>query len=241
MHEMAHKFENDRNWCGDGEASVDLLVSYALESIRGACWHNYETGEKIEGAQHRRQIYMRSAARHKVGNLKRSREGSSHAASVGAATDIINLGLVDVVGWDTYKQAMHSYFGEKVLHGGGLRDGHPLLHPGGYAGKSREFLDRLEHFGGKPGIHRTIPVMAAVVDKHFSFQPNILAQRLEAEKQGVASVPAQPQGRIATPAATPTPTPTNTVDRTPTPAQNAAPAINPRTGQPLRSWTNPNI
>ena len=221
MHELAHKFENNTNWCADIEALVDMLVSYALESIRGAHYHDYDNRQRVEGAQHRRQLYGRSVAKHNIGSLKKNR-GTSGTRYDASALDIMNLGLVDVVGWEAYKQTFRSYDGERRFLGGN-------------DGAAREFLDRLEHFGGKPGIHRSIPVMAAVVDKYFSFQPNILAQRLEAEQQGVAStgiasVPAQPQERVATPTTSPTPS---------TPTGSAFERTIPRPGG--RSWTNSNL
>ena len=160
MHEMAHVFSSGNKWNTDYESTVNLITTYALETNREIQYGSpSERGvylQKTVGNQQRLRNYQRTVDEFKkTGNMKAF-------GGTGDAYELYLLGLVDKVGWDVYKQTFRSYDDKNFV-------------PNVYAKESRyvrarDFLDRIEHFSGKPDILRSLPDKGSLLDRHFTFE-----------------------------------------------------------------------
>ena len=165
MHELAHIFAFGRAWEADAENITEILVSYAMETTHGV---QYGTPgkrgfhlQKTVGTGHRSRLYN-----HALDNLKANKiEAFGANGSRGTSFDIYIHGLVDKVGWDTYKQVFRSYDD---------KDFKPNIYRPKVSSRAviraRDFFDRIEHFSGKPGVLRTLPDRGTLLDKHFNAQ-----------------------------------------------------------------------
>ena len=242
-HELAHIYADAYRWEVENESTAELLVSYALENIpnmrlgvpgMGAAY------TPVSGRQLRQQKLNEAQKNFRAGTIK---DFANHHTG-GCAYDYYLFGLVDVVGWDVYKKAVHSYLTD------GLRLRVNQLRGDARRPAARDFFNRLEYFSEKPGVLRSLPDKGQILDKFFG---------AHIENQFNINHKQDPSTRVTTNNnTTPRPTPRATPPTTqappqatspppqasppPTPAQDAEPAINPRTGRPLPArWTNPNL
>jgi hypothetical protein len=137
-HELAHAFAGDA-WKIDSESMAELLRSYVGEKLK----NDFSV---------RRDICINLVNDFKNGTLAMF---SMHSGETSAYRFYL-FGLVERVGWDTYKKAIHSYNGA----GGPEYD----------ITSARDFLDRLEYFSGKPGVLRTLPDRGKLLDEHFNVE-----------------------------------------------------------------------
>ena len=157
MHEMAHIFSSGNRWNVDYESTVDLIMSYAMETnpmlYYGRPPQNMSNFNKVAGNQHRHRFIQ-----HAVDKFKNNRINAFGGG--GDAYSFYTLGLVDKIGWDTYKQVFRSY-------------DDPGFEPNIYANelrpaRARDFFDRIEHFSGKPDVLRSLPDNGALLSRHFN-------------------------------------------------------------------------
>jgi len=181
MHELGHVFANSRKWEIDIEVITELLVSYFMETILEAQYGAPGKSGVTLGARHRQRMYNRS--------LDDLRAGRIEAFDRGGVFQLYIHGLVDKVGWDTYKQVFRSYSDENFTPNKYEitwdKNGHFIGNP-----NARDFFDRIEYFSGKPGVLRTLPDKGALLDKYFNPQvvqrnliPTATAQRSTSEQQ----------------------------------------------------------
>ena len=134
-HELAHVFSFHRDWNIDSESIADLFSCYVLETIPESRYGS------TRGSQYRKNKYARLLRDFRNGKIEPFRE--SHVYS--SAFELYLNGLVDIVGWETYKKTFRSYHSGTSIpvkrfvpnKGKGQTDRH--------AG-AREFFDRLAHF-----------------------------------------------------------------------------------------------
>jgi len=164
MHELAHIFAHGRDWEIDAESITHVLTAYAMETIPGAKYGTPGKPEalgKTEGIKHRSRVYNNALKKYKNNTITAS-------DSSGNAVELYSLGLVNkvaddnVISWDIYKQVFRSYDDED-------------FEPNEYmstrrftATKTRDLLDRIEHFSGKPKVLRTLPDNGALLDRFFN-------------------------------------------------------------------------
>ena len=144
-HEMAHVFSlpiEPTPWVANLETAAEFLTSYAME--RGGL----EFGFPKE-TRYRQNLLNIAVDNFQKGNIK------SFTGEHGSAYNLYMLGLVDVVGWDTFKNTIQSYHNGKYMPikaydlGTGLRS-----HLGDSASETKnikhaqthEFFDRLAYF-----------------------------------------------------------------------------------------------
>jgi hypothetical protein len=108
--------------------------------------------QKTVGTAHRQRLYDRA--------LEAFRNNKIEAFGInGSSFQIYILGLVDKVGWETYQKAFRSYNDKTFTP--------QKFTTTGRAAQARDLFDRIEHFGGKPGVLRTLPDRGVLLDKHF--------------------------------------------------------------------------
>ena len=171
MHEMAHLFATKALWNLETESVADLLVSYPMETIP---WAQYGGGDtkainpnfvKTVGIQHRQRRYQSALNNFNANKIQRFNE-----AYGGAVYDMYLYGLIDKVGWDTYKKVYRSYDDKGFkpnIYKGSTFNGDVLEQK---TARVRDLFDRIEHFSGKPGVLRTLPDRGALLDRHFNVQ-----------------------------------------------------------------------
>ena len=235
-HELAHIYADLYRWEVSNESVAELLVTYALENIPnmrlGAPGMSGGIHTPVSGRQLRQQKIDEAQKKFRTGNIP----DFDSSGKGGSAYDYLLFGLVDVVGWDVYKKAIHSYLTD------GLRLRTQFVGREAMARAARDFFNRLEYFSEKPGVLRTLPDKGQILDKFFG---------AHIENQFNINHEQDPSTRVTTNNnTTPRPTPRVTPRATqappqaaspPMPAQNAEPSINPRTGRPNRTWTNPDL
>ena len=163
MHEIGHIFTHTsrrkpETWRqADGETAANLLVYYALENC------GFRVGNS--GSSSRlRQAYILEA-------LKNFQNDSIVAFPTcscgGSAYDLYMCGLVDEVGWETFKKTIQSYHNGTYTPTQRYEPDrekeqtamHVLAH---------EFFDRLAHFHGDTQVLRKGPDEGALLDKYFT-------------------------------------------------------------------------
>ena len=242
MHEMAHVFENkyrDRvKWSTSTETFAELLVAYGAEKFAVQYGNNVFRRE-----EYRQKRYNESLEGFKRGNLpKWSVNGYSPSVH-----RMYLFGLLDKVGWDTYKKVFRSYGPAPNI----MAPREPHVPVTVYTElRDRDFFDRLEYFSGKPGVLRTLPDRGRLLDQHFNInvanKPYLaLDPRTGLPKnQSVAQVGAQtpPPQTPTTVRAPQAPAPRPTTPQTPAttppatrPTTPAAPATPQATQQPAQS------
>jgi len=159
MHELAHLFANDQNWEVAAESIPDVLIAYAMETISGAQYgipgDRRFFGQKTVGTAHRKRVYDRASDALRASKIDALKRGSS-------VYELYIYGLVDKVGWDTYKQVFRSY-NDKAFTPNKYSTRNQIT-------QARDFFDRIEHFSGKPGVLRTLPDKGVLLDKFFNVQ-----------------------------------------------------------------------
>jgi|GEM_PF-2238518 len=156
-HELAHVFADATNWEINSESAVPLLEAYAFETVPAA-----QIGA-TSGNRHRISRFEQSLDRFRKNNIVAFALDEAGASGYEAqAFDFYLLGLVDKVGWETYKKVIRTYADEPFVS--------LTRFPGGQAGKARDFFDRIERFSGKPGVLRSLPDRGELLDKYFSGQ-----------------------------------------------------------------------
>ena len=144
MHEMAHIFTHGQGAKTTSESIVDVLVSYAMETNRAI---QYGDPAYISGF-----LSKTVGNGHRLRKLQKAQKDTNPKPSylVDNCSTIYTLGLVDKVGWDTYKKVFRSYQDENFI---------PNKYTSNIGGvvKTCDFLDRLEYFSGKPGILQSLP------------------------------------------------------------------------------------
>jgi len=179
MHEIAHIFNARNRWDIDQEGIVDLLIAYAMEHNKGLQYGGVVRGTDIHwhktvGNQHRQRRVQRAldnARANKIAPFNSGRTASS-------VHDLYVLGLVDKVGWDVYKQVFRSYNDKDFKPNTYARDDSDNAFNRIARPLTRDFLDRIEHFSGKPDVLRSLPDKGELLDKHFNVE--VLVRNLEA-------------------------------------------------------------
>jgi len=153
MHELAHVFAYATNWEVNAESIVPLLMAYAYETIPG----------ETSGNRHRISRFEAALNNFRTNKIEAFALDDPDDSGYGAhAFDFYLLGLVDKVGWETYKKVIRTYADEPHVT--------IARFPGGQAGKARDLFDRIERLSGKPGVLRTLPDRGELLDKYFSVQ-----------------------------------------------------------------------
>ena len=153
MHEIAHVFESRQIWSVDEETFAELLISFGMENA-GFQYAN-RRGTIIRGNTHRKNGYNDA-----LGSFWRnSLPAFSRSSYESSAFRLYLFGLVDRVGWDTFRKVFHSYAGERS----------PSRNRSVQrVERARDFLDRIEYFSGRPGILRSLPDHGKLLDQHFN-------------------------------------------------------------------------
>ena len=153
MHELAHVFAYATNWEVKAESIVPLLMAYAYETIPG----------ETLGNRHRISRFEAALNNFRTNKIEAFALDDPDDSGYGAhAFDFYLLGLVDKVGWETYKKVFRTYADEPHVT--------IARFPGGQAGKARDLFDRIERLSGKPGVLRSLPDKGELLDKYFSVQ-----------------------------------------------------------------------
>jgi len=168
MHEVAHIFGFLKDWDIDREGITDLLIAYAMERnqeklqyggvFRGADIH----WRKTVGEQHRLRRVERASKKYKNNTIV----PFNINGAVGSVHDLYVLGLVKEVEWDTFKQVFRSYndkgFRPNIYESLGSTkiENKPA--------RMRDFLERIEHFSGKPGVLRSLDDNGELFDQYFN-------------------------------------------------------------------------
>ena len=163
MHELAHVFASGHDWDFDAESTAQLLPACVLKTVPGAL-----VGNRI-GSQYRKDEYE-----HALKNFRKDRIADFRGTHVnpGCAFELYLHGLVDIVGWETYKKTIQSYhnrtFTPTKRYIPDVTKGQTV-----YQVQAREFLDRLAHFhddtrtGNDPQVLRSIPSCKRTQPKHL--------------------------------------------------------------------------
>lgn len=187
MHELAHVFAFRTNWNVDAESIAEFLPSYIMETIRGA---NYGNGRFSFAGRRHRQSEQNRAFRN-FQNAQIEAFNPNHQ-SPGCAYEFYLHGLVDKVGWETYKKAFRSYDDKNYVPQNEYKGDRKTV-------QARDFLDRLERFSGKRDVLRSLPDKGELLDKYFAVTT-------------IAKVPPknEPPQKTETPAIAATPPPAET-------------------------------
>jgi len=158
MHEIGHTFELWTVMGADSETWTEFLITYAIEQAGPQIGFPNRTG-------HRQNRYNQS--------LRKLKEDSfpmfSLDSEAPSAYRFYLFGLVDKVGWDTYKKAIRSYDGSENNYL--ARSSNRNLSAVELNRKrARDFFDRIEYFSGKPGVLRTLPDQGKLLDEHFNVE-----------------------------------------------------------------------
>ncbi|MCL2005376.1 MAG: hypothetical protein FWG73_04340 [Planctomycetaceae bacterium] len=153
MHEIAHVFENRQIWSVDAETFAELLISFGMENA-GVQYAN-PRGTIIRGDAHRKNGYNDALGAFWRGGIP----AFSRSSYESSAFRLYLFGLVDRVGWDTFRKVFHSYAGERS----------PSRNRSVQrVERARDFLDRIEYFSGRPGVLRSLPDNGRLLDQHFN-------------------------------------------------------------------------
>jgi hypothetical protein len=141
MHELAHMFQGGTHgtgdWNMDTESTACLLPAYILETIPEARYRIWD------GTKYRKDQYERALRNFRENRIEALR--GSHHENPGSVCELYLHGLVDVVGWETYKKTIQSYHnGTRVPTERFVPDkeqGQTWQHA-----RAREFFDRLAYF-----------------------------------------------------------------------------------------------
>ena len=209
-HEIAHIFTpHNYGWsANDRESIADFFACYAKETMRLG---------KFE------LRYRESRRNFRTDKIETFRGRHEHN---GCAFEFYLYGLVDKVGWETYKKAIRSYNDNNFIPN--MYEEIPKLEPSAteeekqsYAKRkaivsARDFLDRVEHFSGKPDVLRSLSDKGALLDEHFNVK--VTQQNLRAPT-GMARHTVSPAAvQTARTASLQRPTPVTTpVQQSPTP------------------------
>ena len=184
MHEMAHIFAKRKAWEIDIENITHVLMSYAMETNKfqyGGIPRNASIFlQKTVENQHRLRRYQVAIDSYKANKIEDFNTNN-------CAYIFYTMGLVDKVGWDAYKQTFRSYNDKGFIPNKYESVGNSKVI------RTRDFLDRIEYFSGKPGVLRTLLDKGALLDKYFS--PQVVQQNLGAtpnESIMVKSSPKEP-------------------------------------------------
>jgi len=213
-HEIAHVFSIGREWEIHPEDIVELLVSYAMEKT-GFHYGVSSAGSLVQyerlttsGAQHRRQQYDKAIANMRSARPNPSRYGPE---------SVYLLGLVDEVGWDTYKKVFRSYPDNRrgtPVYTRFMSDEQKVL-------RARDFFDRVERVSGKPGVLRSLADKGEILDKYFT----VATTPLDNVQQAITP---QPQPAVTQPPPQTTVPQTTVPPTTPPPSQVGDPIFTPR-------------
>ena len=165
LHEMGHMFAPPTiGWRANAESLANLKVAYALETLNaqfGSPGINAR-GTRTRGTQFRGNQYRMYEYNTAMQKFRRNEMTSfaNCSCQTGSVFDFYIYGLVDKVGWETYKKAFHSYqdptfVSEFVYSGERLNI------------QARDFIDRLVHFSGKPDVLSSLPDGGKLLDEHF--------------------------------------------------------------------------
>ena len=168
-HEMAHIFAQNKQWEISQETTAEFIKAYVLESLaahfgvlefrHGATTNTFNTMAFTRGSQHRKRgfdIAYRGFRNNTLSPISPSygNHNSVHAFYL--------FGLVDVVGWEPYRQAFRSYLPES-----GFIPRYIYRGPQGGRAPTREaardLFDRIAHFhevartSNDPAVLRTVP------------------------------------------------------------------------------------
>ena len=194
LHEIGHMFAPPTiGWRANAETFANLKVAYALETLNarfGVLGVNAR-GNRTRGTQFRGNQYRTYEFNMAVQKFRRNEMTSFAYCScqTGSAFDFYIYGLVDRVGWETYKKAFHSYqdpaFVSEYAYSG------ERVHV-----QARDFIDRLAFFSGKPDVLSSLPDRGALLDEHFpvtvrKLSPEEIQQRQQRQQQ-----PQQRRGRV---------------------------------------------
>jgi len=210
MHEMGHAFSMGKIWCLDEESIAELMVAYAME--KGGA--RIDTINASNPKNHRQARYNQSL------NASRGKDFpvSSEQSESPSLCRLYMFGMVEKVGWDVYKQTIHSYDGVRFSIGE-----IPIL----------DFIKRLEHFSGKP-ILRTLPDKGALLDKGIGAERvnTYIPKNLQPK---VANAPVTQTSGTAPKLTTPTVTPPTVVQPPVVQPTTTTPAP---TDKPRRTFVN---
>jgi len=164
MHEMAHVFARANRWEAEAETICDFFTAYVLENVQGA---RMGTAEET-GYLHMLAVGRQFRDRRLISARRRFRENRMQTFSGvdGSAYCYKLLGLVDVVGWDTYKKVFRAYNDANYLH------------PFSYTGdprtiRARAFFDMLAIKSGHPNLMSSLADRGQIFEAHFN-NPNVI-------------------------------------------------------------------
>ena len=169
MHELAHAFESGQPWVADSEVAADFLVYYALENGGFRTCNTkpvfYQRYSRLHAIQKNSQNVV-AAFSGKGKNPHTNRHNNAYG--------LFMYGLVDEVGWETFRRTIQSY------HNGTFTPIRKYA-PNGEKEqttkhvRAHEFFDRLAHFYGDAGVLRRGPDKGALLDKHFTVNATLIA------------------------------------------------------------------
>jgi hypothetical protein len=155
-HELAHIFAGGRGWNVDAESIAYFLPQYVPETITGA---NYNGAT---GSQDRKRRYDRALRNYRAGRIASFAAGHESSDS---AFELYLHGLVDKVGWETFKKVFRSYDDRSYVPKRYEVAVNDAL--GRKTAQARNFLDRIEHFSEEADVLRSLPDKGELLDKYF--------------------------------------------------------------------------
>ncbi|MDR0328202.1 MAG: hypothetical protein LBI05_07910 [Planctomycetaceae bacterium] len=176
MHEVAHAFENRSPWVADSEVAADFLVYYALEN----------GGFRNE----REDRYVRfHAIRNHSQNVVAAFSGQGknpHANRTNNAYGLYMYGIVDVVGWETFRKTIQSYHNGTYTP---TRKYEPNKEKGQTAmhARAHEFFDRLAYFYGDARVLWIGPDRGTLLNKYFTVNTTLIAASSQSGSTGRSS------------------------------------------------------
>ena len=163
MHELAHAFGRGP-WVADSEVVADFLVYYALENC------GFHTGGRDD--RYTRFHTIRSNSQNVVAAFSGLGK-NPHKNRRNNAYGLYMYGLVDVVGWETFRKTIHSYHNGTYTP---TRKYEPDKEKGQTANHARahEFFDRVAHIFGDAAVLRIGPDRGALLHKYFTVNTTLI-------------------------------------------------------------------
>ena len=229
LHEMAHTFATHRGWEITPEMAAEILTACAMESLDTHCHQSYNSDGApsiTRGSKHRKQIFdlaTRSARDGSImpfpSTLHFPAEGPQAVYNRKTVCAFYLFGLVDVVGWDAYKQAFRSYSDSDFIPLYLYQCQNPDASPNQKRPheRARDLIDRIAHFSGKPDALRLLPdrgemlqLYLPVVKLHMEqlqlcpdeamYFLGWFAKRYNERQEQLRGSSNAPSGRVSTPA-----------------------------------------
>lgn len=150
MHEMAHLFSNGQPWCAMPHISTKFMELHVYDNV---------TDGKAKSKAVKRKLHGEALAGFKNGGL----DVINNNYTATSVTDFYLLGLLDKVGYEPLKKAIHSYNDKN------FKPTHKYTSPQTRGRMPEaialELIERVAHFSGVPNILQSLPDRGALLKR----------------------------------------------------------------------------